>query len=426
MSGTALLVLLLLALPLRAGAQGREGPALLGGADELLQTGVAAMSFNPAHACRREGHAGWLTLSARLNLRNDDLSIHLYNEYIGQFLDESEKRELMDRLGGTLGLDHTGSFEPFGWRRALPVDLPWGFEDFSAGYALALQSEARAVMDTDPLRVALFGNDPREAIRMDEMGLKAILLQSHTLNLAASRGPLRLGMALDWHWGRLLSTRRSGLEISPPEGSLSAEGEHLLLKARGHGMGLDLGGSWTDSLAGIPLRAELVIRDFLGVMHWGDVREQVLEFHLPEQPISSEFEFADFEEQLVDSSYSRRARNLRETSPPRWILGLAGRPHKEWTVALRTDLRRASRSRARLRRFSVYGGWQPPHYPDLQVGLELASGYGRGLSLGGDLHWQRALSGGRQLIAGLGFKSYNGLFSYSRGIHLGWTIGLLF
>lgn len=426
-----LLPVLLLASGLQA------APARLQGADRLLEAPVTAAGLFPAalaRACPDSlEYAAWLGLSGCAALLNDDLGLADYNRYAGSYLDQGERRELLDLLGNSLALH--GRFEH------RPLALAWHAPGtvFQRPWTLGLgwhqQGIARAGLDARVLRTLFFGNEPGEPVVVRDAGVRALVLSRWQLT-AAVEDPAGLfpgwafGIGLGLQKGQMARSRRFTGRLEPPQGSLAGHFEHLLDTAeRGRGWCVDIGGHWSGRTLQTPVQLDWALRGVVNRIRWGGLEEHGTVFTIEPTPLSSRFDADAFELALVDSSWTRPLPGYSESLPPTLELGLTARLSPRWHCALDGVFTPARGPHPGQRRLSLYGRHHLPAVRGLSLGAELASGQGRGLGVGVDLGWQsRPLPSAAGLVFDLGLALQNqaGLFYHSRGVGLGITGGITF
>jgi len=423
-----------------AGEDVQGGASLLLGADRLFDPTPAALGLSPALCARHGGPRIWAGLNLSLALRNDMLSLNTYNDHVGHFLDESEKRRLLNEVGGHLGLDLQGRSVPFALSQPLPA-LGEGFSDPRLIVSTELESLGRSQLDAFFMELVFFGNDPLNPVEIESADFHHQASWTTRLAFAAGIPDLSGGRlpGAKWRCGASLGFERgmyytetlffSG-RIDPPNGSLEGEFEHVQRSApRGAGFFIDLGLGLDLRLLDRPFSADLALTGLFHSMKWRDGERVTRRYRIPATPISSEFDYDVFDEQLLDTTITSALGEFRLSYSPGLLLGLRGRSSEDWHHALLLQLLQEGAMPERQRRFSLYNRWSPRRA--FHLGLELAAGFGRGPSFGvatGTL--LRLPKLGRvdpgTLQIGLGAKSYAGLFNGSRGLYFGGNLGLLF
>ena len=407
-------------------------PALLDGADRVLQEGAAGLAFSPVRALGSGQDSiltVWVGLGIHLGIRNDDLSIARYNRFAGKRLDVGDRQRLLDLLGNSMALH--------GRARMVSLALRWqpGEDWWAVGGSHELSLAARAGADTRVLRTLFFGNDPAESIGIRDANVRALLLNRWALHLGMRdpRGGLpgwTAGASLGLQQGAMAQSTLFQAGLEPPVGQLAGHFEHRMeLAHRGRGWFLDLAAGWDGQWLQRPLHMDLVLRGLVNRMRWSGVHEEGLLMHLDSTPISSQFQFKDFEDALIDSSWTRHRPGFWQSLPATLELGLDWQLDTDWHLATLGSFTPAGGPDPGHRRLSVLGRYTPPRLRGVSTGVELSSGSGRGPGLGLDARWHSTALprlGGSRAVFGLGITEYAGVFSFSRGLAIGWNAGLEF
>lgn len=398
-------------------AIGSSHAQLLDGADVLLAEDMSFATVSPA-VPQVSSTRGMFGLDSWLSFRNDRLSLSSWNDHAGHFLDDEEKRQILDEVGGTF----------VGWERLnlrpFQMMIPLGDKAASTiGLSLELVSQGLLRIDGKLLDLAFFGNDPYETIQIEHAELGAELnlqlrgVWSRQVTLPASLPGWLAGRTLRVGAGLMLErlglrteTIRFDNEVAPLVGSIAAEFHHTQeLADTGLGQAIDLGVGAELELLGRPLLVDAAVRSLLHTQRWSHVRHRETVFQVPETGISSEFDESLFTDQLVDSSYtvSVGARRIRRN--PGWALGLRWLQSASFQHALLLEQLPESAVPGRQQRIAWYSRWKP-RGGIFHLGAEIAGGMGRGPSLGADLQvrW-------RMVDVGLSAKGYAGLGNRSRG-----------
>lgn len=403
------------------GERPRPAPALLGGADALLEGGAPQAALLPA----RLEAGSWAGPALWTSLRNDRLSLNVWNDHVGHRLEEPEKRELLDQLGHEL----RGRLDLRSTHWALALRVPG--TGVVAGLALESTGGARAAVDGSLVEAALLGNDPARPLVADEARVEAEGLSRLRFGLAGTR-PLERAFDLPGsptlerlRWGAgatgergwgLLHTRSFHARLDLGGEAEGVFEQELLRSPRGDGVSLDLGlgldGRWRNA----PFQLDLCVDGLFHRQTWRDPEIETRVLRAPATPIDRDFDVDLFTDALVDTVTTRRAADWTPSLAPGLKLGAAWTPGRH-EVALLLDWRAESVALGRELLLSLAARrWARNGLS--AFGAELSWGEGRGPGLG-----LEALARICSFQVGLGLKGYAGVSNGSRGLLLGLRVG---
>ncbi len=394
---------------------------LLDGAGRMLDADMGAAELSPAIPYN-DSYKLVVGLDSWFTVRNDRLSIGTWNDHVGHFLDDEEKRAILDEMGGVMGAHQRMILRP------LALIVPFKDKRQSMfGMSLELVSQAHLQMDTELFELAFFGNDPNREIVIDHADLDAELTAQVRLTFSRVYGmpaswpawiagrPVRFGIGLQLErLGLRSSTESFDNSIQPVVGEFEAWFRHTQKTAdTGFGKSFDLGAQTELELLDRPLLVDVALRGLLHSRDWRHVEEELRVFEVPETGIDTDFDEEIFSDAIMDTTITTDLGASKVRLSPGWTLGLRWEQTKTIHHAFLIEELPETSIDVTQRRASWYTRWNPKN-SILYLGAELSGGMGRGPGIGGELQLK-----GRFFEFGIGLKGYAGIGNSSRGITTG-------
>ena len=323
----ALAMALLSAGPVFAWGESNPRAMAMGGAYTALGTGLEASATNPANLGLSRNRSFSLDLfSVGLSVKNNSFSLSDYNDYTGQFLTDSDKRDILNKIPSE-GLKLNVLTEAAGL-------------NFSVGrFAFSFRGlgASKANLDKDPFELLLFGKAVKSEVSLDDTRGEAYAIADGALSygyplLKWQGGELAVGATAHYLYGiahEKIIYAEGG--VNTTEEGFVGDGEMIVRSSLGgQGTAFDLG-------------VALVFRDvWVFSASWQNIYSKInwhkdteeMQFTFDMQPINFD-NLADEEtDSLVESSDTTYSvPGFSSTLPTVVKLGLA-RSYKKLTWAI--------------------------------------------------------------------------------------------
>ena len=378
---TTLSILLLSVSPIFAWGQSHPRAMGMAGAYTALGNGFEATAYNPANLGLSNNRSFSLDLVGfGLSLKNNSFSLADYNKYTGQFLDNDDKQDILNRIpseGLKLNLLTEANAMSFSVNR-----VALSFRTLGA---------SKLNLDKDPFELFLYGNAVKSEVNLSDTKGEAYAIGDAALSYGHplkkwDRGEFAIGATAHFFYGAAYQKiiRAEGGVYTTDDG-FEGDGTMLIKSCLGgQGYGLDLGAAmifeqnWVFSASW---------QNVYSNINWnGDPEEILYTFEMTE-PINFDNMSDDDSDSLVESNDTTYDVEAFSTKLPSVLkLGLA-RTYKNmvWSVDWEQGLD-YSASQGVTPRISAGLEYSPLSFIPLRVGTSFGGDLGNRFSTGFGLY----------------------------------------
>ncbi len=408
-------VILLSSGPIFAWGQSHPRAMAMGGAYTALGTGLEATAYNPANLGLSNNRSFSLDIvGVGLSLKNNSFSLADYNTYNGQFLDNGDKKAILDKIpneGLQLDFITEANVLSFSVNR-----VAMSFRTLGA---------SKLSLDKDPFELFLYGNAVKSEVDLSETEGEAYGIGDAALSYGHplkkwDGGELAVGATAHFFYGaayQKIINAEGG--VNTTDDGFTGDGTMTIRQCiGGQGYGMDIGmamifeNSWVFSAS---------YQNLYSKINWnGQPEETVFTFEFTE-PINFDNIADDDSDSLVESSdttYDTEA--FSTTVSPVLKLGLSRAYNKlTWAIDWEQGVR-SSASQSVNPRISAGLEYKPVGFLPLRLGSSFGGDRGTILATGFGIYM-----GPYQIDFAI---ANNGSFNpgATKGIDFGFAMGLRF